>query len=133
MNDETSQLIQAVTDEFYGLHCDIGRLEQENARLRELIYDRAHEHAIQHMTEDELRITATNVLDENHKLRELVALWMVIDKHMSLCAITDCRQCPVREECEKSVYLEGLLGIDPKELSWRVQERMSESGKEVDV
>lgn len=23
-------------DEAYGLHCDIGRLEQENARLREL-------------------------------------------------------------------------------------------------
>jgi len=72
MSDETSQLIQAVTDEFYGLHCDIGRLEQENARLRELIYNRAHEHAIQHMTEDELRITAANTLDENRKLRELV-------------------------------------------------------------
>lgn len=79
-------------------------------------------------------LDALEVLEaENAKLRKLVALWMVIDKHMSLCATTDCRQCPVREECEESVYLEGLLGIDSKELSWRVQERMSESGKEVDV
>lgn len=47
-------------------------LATENARLRELIYDRAHVHAIQHMTEDELRVTATNVMEENRKLRELV-------------------------------------------------------------
>ena len=64
---------------------------------------------------------------ENAKLRELVALWSVINKHMSLCATTDCGQCPVREECEESVYLEGLLGIDSKGLSWRVQERMAEA------
>ena len=64
---------------------------------------------------------------ENAKLRELVALWSVINKHMSLCATTDCGQCPVREECEESVYLEGLLGIDLKGLSWRVQERMAEA------
>ena len=68
---------------------------------------------------------------ENAKLRELVALWTVINKHMSLCATTVCEQCPVREECGESVYLEGLLGIDPKGLSWRVQERMSELGIEV--
>lgn len=80
-------------DEAYGLHCDIGRLEQENAtlrqqledvtasmgrveeryaHLRDLMYSHAREHAIQHMTEDELRITLANELDENHKLRELV-------------------------------------------------------------
>lgn len=64
---------------------------------------------------------------ENAQLRELVALWIVIDKHMSLCATTDCGQCPVREECGESVYLEGLLGIDPKGLNWRVQERMAET------
>lgn len=61
---------------------------------------------------------------ENVKLRKLVALWSVIDKHVSSCATTDCRQCPVREECEESVYLEGLLGIDQKDLSWRVQKRI---------
>lgn len=47
-------------------------LVAENARLRDLMYGRAHDYAIQHMTEDELRITATNALDENRKLRELV-------------------------------------------------------------
>ena len=47
-------------------------LEAENAKLRELMYERAHKHAIHHMTEDELRIMAANVMDENAKLRELV-------------------------------------------------------------
>ena len=42
----------------------------ENARLRELMYERAHKHAIHHMTEDELRITAANVMTENAKLRD---------------------------------------------------------------
>lgn len=49
----------------------VAELRDENARLRELMYDRAHVHAIQHMTEDELRITAANVMEENRKLREL--------------------------------------------------------------
>ena len=69
----------------------------------------------------------TQLMEENAKLRELVGLWSVINKHMSLCATTDCGQCPVREECAESVYLEGLLGIDLKGLSWRVQERMAET------
>lgn len=68
-----------------------------------------------------------NLKKENAKLRELVGLWSVINKHMSLCATTDCGQCPVREECEESVCLEGLLGIDSKVVSWRVQERMAET------
>ena len=50
----------------------LSQLEAENAKLRDLMYERAHRHAIQHMTEDELRIVATNALDENAKLRELV-------------------------------------------------------------
>ena len=48
------------------------KLKAENAKLRELMYERAHKHAIHHMTEDELRITAANVMAENAKLRELV-------------------------------------------------------------
>lgn len=64
---------------------------------------------------------------ENTKLQELVGLWSVINKHMSLCATTECGQCPVREECSESVHLEGLLGIDSKELSWRVQERITKA------
>lgn len=51
----------------------VAELRDENARLRDLIYGRAHVHAIQHMTEDELRITAANVMEENRKLRELIA------------------------------------------------------------
>jgi len=50
----------------------VAELRDENARLRDLMYDHAHAHAIQHMTEDELRITAANALDENQKLRELL-------------------------------------------------------------
>lgn len=47
-------------------------LVAENARLRDLMYGRAHDYAIQHMTEDELRITAANALGENQQLRELL-------------------------------------------------------------
>lgn len=28
---------EQIADELYGLHCDIGRLERENAKLRELV------------------------------------------------------------------------------------------------
>ena len=28
---------EQIADELYGLHCDIGRLETENAKLRELV------------------------------------------------------------------------------------------------
>lgn len=42
-------------------------------KLQDLTYERAHEYAIQHMTEDELRVTATNVMNENARLRELIA------------------------------------------------------------
>ena len=58
---------------------------------------------------------------ENAKLRELAVLLSVIFKHMSTCPTTDCKVCPVSEECAESVYLEGVLGIDDKETSWRVQ------------
>lgn len=47
------------------------QLRVANAKLRELMYERAHVYAIQNMTEDELRITATNVMEDNAKLREL--------------------------------------------------------------
>lgn len=58
---------------------------------------------------------------ENAKLRELAVLQSVIFKHMSTCPTTDCHVCPVNDECAESVYLEGVLGIDDKETSWRVQ------------
>lgn len=89
----------------------LSAIEVENAKMRE--------------TATMLARARTDLLAENAKLRELVVLWSVINKHMSLCATTDCEQCPVREECGESVYLEGLLGIDPKGLSWRMQERMA--------
>lgn len=92
----------------------------ENANLRETLQRRTEQ--FEGMTEMWVERGA-----ENAKLRELVVLWSVINKHMSLCANTDCGQCSVREECGESVYLEGLLGIDPKGPGWRVQERMAET------
>lgn len=32
----TLEIAEQLADELYGLHCDIGRLEVENAKLREL-------------------------------------------------------------------------------------------------
>lgn len=58
----------------------------ENVKLRELMYERAHAYAIQNMTEDELRITATNALEDNAKLRELV-------KEMRVCLEDECKRC----------------------------------------
>lgn len=113
------------------------KLMAQNAKLREEVNylkkgDVLHvltdqELAEQQKHEREMQASITALDDENTKLRELVVSWSVINKHMSLCATTDCGQCPVREECEESVYLEGLLGIDPKGLSWRVQKRMAET------
>lgn len=33
----TLEVAEQLADELYGLHCDIGRLEVENAKLRELL------------------------------------------------------------------------------------------------
>lgn len=60
------------TDEKKFLIDSLESLESENAKLRDLMYERAHVYAIQHMTEAELRIVATNVMEDNAKLRELV-------------------------------------------------------------
>lgn len=49
---------------------------------------------------------------ENTKLRKLAVLQSVIFKHMSTCPTTDCQACLVNDECDESVYLEGVLGID---------------------
>lgn len=67
------------------------------------------------------------LLAENKRLRMLTSLLSVINKHLSLCSITDCGQCPVSSECEESVHLEGLLGIDSKEANWRVQWRSEDA------
>lgn len=64
---------------------------------------------------------------ENAKLRELAVLQSVIFKHMSTCPTTDCQVCPVNDECDKSVYIEGVLGIDDKETSWLVQWRSEDA------
>lgn len=67
----------------------IESLETENAKLRNLMYERAHVYAIQHMTEAELRIVATNVMEDNTKLRELA--WMLAN-----CAAGHgCDYCPI--------------------------------------
>lgn len=68
-----------------------------------------------------------DTLDESAKLRELVSLLCVIDKYIGICGDIDCNKCPVSSECAESVYLEGLLGIDAKETSWRVQWRIEDA------
>lgn len=105
-------------DEVYGLHCEIGRLEQENARLKELIYDRAHDYAIQHMTEDELRITAANAMDDNRKLRELMSV-------MAYC-IQGWRECDGCRVNGGSGIITGRAGCDV------LLDRLRELGVEVD-
>lgn len=70
--------------------------------------------------------------NENAKLRKLAVLQSVIFKHMSTCPTTDCKVCPVNDECSESVYLEGILGIDNKETSWLVQRRNENVAEEVE-
>lgn len=74
-------------------------LATENAKLRDLMYERAHRHAIQHMTEDELRIVATNALDENHELRELVRdMWKGCPADVYYCI----HHCPSYDKTSES-------------------------------
>lgn len=89
----------------------VAELRDENARLRDIMYDRAHVHATQHMTEDELRITATNALDENAKLRELATglyrCWQG----------EECEGCPMQDDggwCVRDIQLRKL-GIEVSE------------------
>jgi hypothetical protein len=83
--------------------------ETENARLRDLMYDRAHVHAIQHMTEDELRVTAANALDENVKLRELAT-------GLYRCWQGEgCEGCPMQDDdgwCVRDIQLRKLGVIE---------------------
>ena len=39
----TLEIAEQLADEVYGLHCDIGRLEVENAKLREVMSVKAGE------------------------------------------------------------------------------------------
>lgn len=58
---------------------DLQEALEQNAKLRDMMYEHAHVYAIQNMTEDELRITATNVMEDNAKLRELVLdMWRLL-------------------------------------------------------
>ena len=50
----------------------ITKLQVENDKLRDLMYERAHRYALHHMTEDELRIVATNLMEDNTELQELI-------------------------------------------------------------
>lgn len=83
----------------------VAELRDENARLRDLMYDCAHAHAIQHMTEDELRITAANALDENRKLRELAT-------GLYRCWQGEgCEGCPMQDDggwCVRDIQLRKL-------------------------
>lgn len=89
----------------------IEKLKEENRELRELMYSRAHRFALQNMTEDELRIVATNLLEQINKYRELVSVMSSEFAEMGRCHETPCGECPVLEECEREEALLQELGL----------------------
>ena len=89
---------------------DYRQLADENAKLRDLMYDRAHDHAIQHMTEDELRITAANALEENAKLMELVVEVFECARRGAAC-----ETCKVNNDGYACVYIMRELGLEAGE------------------
>ena len=89
----------------------IEKLKEENRKLRELMYSRAHRFALQNMTEDELRIVATNLLEQINKYRELVSVMSSEYAEMGRCHETPCGECPVLEECEREEALLQELGL----------------------
>lgn len=78
-----------LADEIYGLHCDIGRLEQENATLRQQLADatesmgRVEErHAKTFEVGKRWMAKAARFEAENTKLRELAArAWLLFMEH----------------------------------------------------
>lgn len=89
----------------------IEKLKEENSRLRDLMYSRANKFALQHMTEDELRIVATNLLEQINKYRELVNVMSSEFAEMGRCHETPCDECPVQEECAREDVLLCELGL----------------------
>ena len=89
----------------------IEKLKEENRELRELMYSRAHRFVLQNMTEDELRIVATKLLEQINKYRELVSVMSSEFAEMSHCYETPCGECPVLEECEREEALLQELGL----------------------
>lgn len=96
---------------FDALTDGIEKLKEENRELRELMYSRAHRFALQNMTEDELRIVATNLLEQINKYRELVSVMSSEYAEMGRCHETPCGECPVLEECEREEALLQELGL----------------------
>lgn len=96
---------------FDALTDGIEKHKAENVSLRELMYERAHHYALQHMTEDELRIVATNFLEQINKYRELVSVMSSEFAEMGRCHETPCGECPVLEECEREEALLQELGL----------------------
>ena len=107
------QTIQAYRDESREWREVAERAQTENDKLRDLMYERAHVYAIQNMTEDELRITATNVMDDNAKLRELAL-------GLGQCAQgVDCEDCLLHDLTEPDHCREERLS---RELELEVEE-----------
>jgi hypothetical protein len=67
--------IEDLRDEAYGLRCDIGRLENENARLRSCLSDDAE--------------NARMIMGENARLRDAVRVLVYCGGHV------DCDGCPL--------------------------------------
>lgn len=98
-------------DEAYGLHCDIGRLEQENATLRQQLEDvtvsmgRLEErHAKTFEVGKRWMAKAARFESENAKLRELVRAFDWCTENFDTS--NKCDQCPLAQsdrlvpECE---------------------------------
>lgn len=94
-------------------------LTAENAKLRDLMYERAHRHAIQHMTEDELRIVATNVLDENANLRRLMS---TMRKTLDSAESDVCSHCDFFGNCADNDWHECEFDKRMRELGIGVSE-----------
>jgi hypothetical protein len=112
---------EQIADELYGLHCDIGRLEVENAKLREQV-ERLH--ADQAHWELGNCPSCPNIadlqeaLEQNAKLRELVNGWDFCSKTKSP-TFDNCVGCP-------------LFIQTPHSYRCARDERMRELGVEVD-
>lgn len=90
---------EQMVDEIYGLHCDIGRLEVENARLRD-------ENARLRSCLSDDADNAREIMGENTKLLGLVFA-------LAFCANdeADCDQCPMNgAHCDavKQCFCDGV-------------------------
>lgn len=114
-------------DSIDALGTELDRLQSENAKLRDLMHERASRRAIDHMTEDELRIWATNLYDrideleaENAKLRESVS--NLLAQRDERLATAETENAKLRELCA-DMYCLCFESELPHEVAWAAYEK----------